>query len=124
VELNPVLAREARRLGFEVVEAAVEQARPRGSFELITIFHLLEHLRSPLAVLERARSWLEPEGLLVVETPLKPDFENIDHLYCFSAASLELALARVGFTSRCWFDYVDDNYGHHNVVCLALSSPV
>jgi SAM-dependent methyltransferase len=119
LELNPVLAGEARRLGFEVVAGGVEHAALGGPFELITAFHLLEHLRSPTAALDRTRSWLRPGGVLVVETPLRPDFDNIDHLYCFSAASLELALVSGGFTPRSWFDYIDANYGHHNLVCLA-----
>jgi len=121
LELNRELTADARRLGLTVAVGAVEQAEPKGPFELITLNHLLEHIREPLAVLRRARGWLAQGGLLVVETPLRPDFDNIDHLYCFSAASLMLALARTGFTPTRYFDYIDDNYRHHNLSCLALA---
>lgn len=40
-----------------------------GEFDLITIFHVLEHLRDPRAGLAKLASWLKPEGHLYVEVP-------------------------------------------------------
>lgn len=128
VEINPHLAAQANAAGLKVVKGPVEQSLacsplPR-SFSLVLMNHLIEHLRSPLAVLQRVRSWLQPGGALVVETPLQPDLLNIDHLHCFSPAALELALHRAGFQPRRWYDYLDANYGHHNLACLAqVQSP-
>ncbi len=39
------------------------------SFDVITIWHVLEHTEDPGAVLARLRSWLKPDGVLVVEVP-------------------------------------------------------
>lgn len=40
-----------------------------GEFDLITIFHVLEHLRDPRAGLARLAGWLKPGGHLYVEVP-------------------------------------------------------
>jgi len=39
------------------------------SFDLITIWHVLEHTEDPGAVLALLRAWLKPGGILVVEVP-------------------------------------------------------
>lgn len=123
LELNPVLAAEARQAGHAVWEGSLEDPAlpedlPR-PVELAVMNHIIEHLRDPFAALVRVRKLLRPGGALVLETPQNPDFENIDHLHYFSAAALELALKRAGLTPERWFDYVDDNYGHHNLAVLA-----
>jgi 2-polyprenyl-3-methyl-5-hydroxy-6-metoxy-1,4-benzoquinol methylase len=74
------------------VETAVVE---RGSQQLITMFHMLEHAADPRRTLSTIRGWLAPEGRLVVEVP------NVDatvqapahrfhyaHLYNFTAATL------------------------------------
>jgi SAM-dependent methyltransferase len=126
LELNAVLAGRARAHlgpGAVVLAAPFEECAPLVAphlpLDLVVMNHLLEHLREPLAALALARSLLAPTGLLLVETPTRPDFENIDHLYCFGAAALDLALRASGLLPARWFDYVDDNYGHHNLACLA-----
>jgi 2-polyprenyl-3-methyl-5-hydroxy-6-metoxy-1,4-benzoquinol methylase len=77
--------------GLELDEAIVEKVRARGlqaycervetterfddgMFDLITMFHVIEHIDSPRAVVERLASWLRPGGVLALETP------NIDSL--------------------------------------------
>jgi SAM-dependent methyltransferase len=131
IEPNPVFAAEARALGlsrgaplnerpFDIAEASLEGvALDDEACDLVVMNHLIEHLRRPLAALDRVRGCLRPGGQLIVETPLSPDFENIDHLFCFSAAALEQALMRSGFVPRAWYDYIDDNYHHHNLACRA-----
>ena len=124
LELNPAMAQQARDRGFEVFEASLESPTPppgmRGRFALISFNHLVEHLRDPLAATRAAAAWLAPGGSLLVETPLRPDHTNIDHLFCFSTAALDAMLRRAGLRPRRWFDYVDDNYGHHNLACVAI----
>lgn len=119
VEVNASLAARARQLGHQVAVCSLEEAAPERQCSLVVMSHLLEHLRDPLQGLRRVRSWLQPGGQLVVETPLRPDYDNIDHLFCFSAAALDLALRRCGFIPSSWYDYVDDNYRHHNLACRA-----
>ena len=42
---------------------------PPASFDVVTIWHVLEHTEDPGAVLALLRSWLKPDGVLVVEVP-------------------------------------------------------
>jgi 2-polyprenyl-3-methyl-5-hydroxy-6-metoxy-1,4-benzoquinol methylase len=83
-------------LGVPVETATVDTARVRPeSQHLVTMFHCLEHVGDPKAVLARVREWLGPDGHLVVEVP------NVDstlqapshrfhyaHLFHFSGATL------------------------------------
>jgi 2-polyprenyl-3-methyl-5-hydroxy-6-metoxy-1,4-benzoquinol methylase len=39
------------------------------TFDLITCFHVLEHLKDPVVALQRMVSWLSPEGMIYVEVP-------------------------------------------------------
>ena len=45
-----------------------------GSIDLATMFHVIEHVDDPAAVVRRVADWLRPGGVLAVETP------NVDSL--------------------------------------------
>ena len=123
LELNPAMAQQGQEKGLSVAVGTVEGPRPEAlppAFDLIMMNHLVEHLRNPVAAVCTAARWLNPRGRLVLETPLTPDLDNIDHLYCFSATALEIMLRGAGLTPHRWYDYVDDNYGHHNLACVAV----
>jgi SAM-dependent methyltransferase len=91
---------EVAQAGFQVV-ASIEQLPPQalGSFDLITLSHVLEHLPDPVGTLRELRArWLVADGLLLIETPnlfSHPSFELV-HLTAFSAATLRGALAVAG----------------------------
>ena len=40
-----------------------------GSFDLITAFHVIEHLPDPLGALRNMLTWLAPAGLIIIEVP-------------------------------------------------------
>ena len=42
---------------------------PTEGIDLITMFHVIEHVADPLDVMTKIFSWLRPGGFLVVETP-------------------------------------------------------
>ncbi len=122
LELNPAMARQAQMEGLRVEAGSVERPLPRDmpqEFHLVVMNHIVEHLRDPVGAVCAAALLLCPGGRLVLETPLTPDYDNIDHLYCFSAAALEVLLRGAGLTPLAWYDYVDGNYGHHNLACVA-----
>ncbi len=110
VELAPAAVAQARQQGFEVFEGTLPQAHlPGAAFDVVTLWHLLEHVPQPLEFLREIRRILKPGGLLAIETP------NVDgrafrrqgarweyllapqHLCYFGAESLRQALERTGF---------------------------
>ena len=72
-----------------------------GSFDVITMIHVLEHIVDPVGVLETLRGKLAPGGLLLIEVPHHPanPFELLiaDHRTHFTADSLTRALVAAGF---------------------------
>lgn len=71
VEADPFYGEFARRqYGVEVETAGIlDLTLPENSLDVITMFHVLEHLPNPVAVLQRLHGWLRPGGLLIVEVP-------------------------------------------------------
>lgn len=59
-----------QRLGIPVIETPFEQADlPPASQDLITMWHVLEHMMSPVAALEKAWELLKPGGYLIFSIP-------------------------------------------------------
>lgn len=76
LELNADVVATARARGLQVTCERVEDCTrfEPGSLDLITMFHVVEHVASPREVVERLVGWLAPGGVLAIETP------NIDSL--------------------------------------------
>jgi 2-polyprenyl-3-methyl-5-hydroxy-6-metoxy-1,4-benzoquinol methylase len=70
VEIDPMAAAKAKTVTPDVfVGDPVDAWFATGSFDVVTSFHVVEHLPRPLAALERMLAWLAPGGLLIVEVP-------------------------------------------------------
>jgi SAM-dependent methyltransferase len=71
IEMSERTAREAERnSGGQVFAGDILDAPfPSESFEVITCFHVLEHLHKPRQVLARAYDWLRPGGVFYVMVP-------------------------------------------------------
>lgn len=86
------------RVGF-VQDATFDPA----SFDIVTIWHVLEHTEDPGFILARLRSWLKPDGVLVVEVPNveatcqapRNTFHEA-HLYNFNVVSLRRLAKKQG----------------------------
>lgn len=85
-----------RNYGLNVQVGFVQDAAfPPESFDVVTIWHVLEHTEDPGHVLALLRSWLKVDGMLVVEVPNvestcqspKSTFHEA-HLYNFNVVSL------------------------------------
>lgn len=80
---------------------------PSQAFDVVTIWHVLEHTEDPGAVLRRLHAVLRPGGTLVVEVPNveatcqspRSSFHEA-HLYTFSRRTLEGLAAKCGFSAR------------------------
>lgn len=80
-----------------------------GKFDVITMWHVLEHLEQPVPLLQELRSMLAPGGVLVVSVPnfaswqsvvFKGGWFHLDpprHLLQFEPSTLADCLSRAGF---------------------------
>jgi 2-polyprenyl-3-methyl-5-hydroxy-6-metoxy-1,4-benzoquinol methylase len=123
IDPNPEQAERARQGGKSVEAADLEQAARdgarRGRYDLVTMFHVIEHLPDPAADLRALAELLRAGGLLVVETPLCCDLYNLDHLFFFTEGSLRLLVERAGFKVLSRFFYVAFQNAHDCLVILA-----
>ena len=72
IELSDTAASYARdRLGLNVISGTVERYRDRvdGLFDVVALFHVIEHVPEPIELLQWCRSLTRPNGLLVLKTP-------------------------------------------------------
>jgi len=95
-------SREVLRIPIQT--STVERADVgSGSQDLITMFHMLEHVADPVGTLATIRGWLAPAGRLVVEVPnvnstvQAPRHRfHYAHLYSYSVSTLEGLASRAG----------------------------
>lgn len=110
VDPDPIARQRAAAAGFDVRPRIEDWLQEPGSFDAITLNHVLEHLHHPIQVLQAAHVLLRPGGQLYIDTP------NIDarghevygrnwrglepprHLIIFNKSSLFDALHKAGFT--------------------------
>ncbi len=70
IELDREAAAKARRVSTDVfVGDPVDADFAPGAFDVITSFHVIEHLPRPPETLRRMLTWLAPGGLIIVEVP-------------------------------------------------------
>ncbi len=132
-EVSEAGASYARARGFEVhLGQITDLALPDDSFDLATIWHVLEHVPDPAAVLREAHRLLCPGGILAVAVPNEENFflrrrfgraktSPFDplifggeiHLSYFRPATLRAALRAAGFQVMAFG--VDDIYHRRNL---------
>ncbi len=72
LELSPTAARAAAQVADVVVQGALEDPElpfEEGSFDLVVLADVLEHLADPAAALRRAAGWARPGGAILVSVP-------------------------------------------------------
>jgi 2-polyprenyl-3-methyl-5-hydroxy-6-metoxy-1,4-benzoquinol methylase len=99
-------ANHARKtLGVPMVTGFVQDITfPPHSFDVITMYHALEHVEDPTAILGRLRSWMSDRGVLLIEVPnvearcISPRHRfHFAHFYNFSRETLEDLGRKTGF---------------------------
>ena len=83
-----------------------------GSFDVITLWSVLEHLHDPLGTLRLAADLLKPDGCMFIEVPNFASLERLlfqgkwfgldlpRHLYHFTPTTLTRLLSKAGFRVR------------------------
>lgn len=113
LELDERVVARGRERGYRVYGESVETSAsiPLGAIDLATMFHVIEHVADPGAVVRKIATWLAPGGVLALETP---NFDSLDarlfrsgywggyhiprHWHVFSRQSLTTLLEQNGFT--------------------------
>lgn len=113
IDISEASAELCRSRGFTARAGDFLTERFDGSFDLITMWDVVEHLRDPGAFLERARSLLSRDGLLFTKIPGFGDLSvgissrvpraagtllgAPSHVQFFDRRSLSALLSRTGF---------------------------
>lgn len=113
VELDAQAVAVAAGRGLQVNQCRIEDATHLSSdqFDLITMFHVIEHVAHPDEVVRRLHEVLSPRGVLAIETP---NFDSLDarisrrrfwggyhiprHWHIFTPESLQRLLINAGFS--------------------------
>jgi 2-polyprenyl-3-methyl-5-hydroxy-6-metoxy-1,4-benzoquinol methylase len=94
--------------GERITVQSWQEVRYGSRFDLVSCFHVLEHLRNPVDALRQMAEWAKPDGLVYVEVPnlglahLNKGFGafHFAHVVGFNHHNLILAGARVGLRPR------------------------
>jgi 2-polyprenyl-3-methyl-5-hydroxy-6-metoxy-1,4-benzoquinol methylase len=113
VEPAAQAAASARAAGFEVFTGTLDEARfPAHRFDAITLFEVIEHLASPLALVRECWRILKPGGIILIGTGNSAswtarwmgahwDYLSIarhgGHVSFFSTVSMRILAKRCGF---------------------------
>ena len=115
IELNPQVAHEAEAVLDCVIAAPVQEVLFDRTYDCVVCGDLLEHLASPLELLNHLRSAIAPGGSLIASSPcvthwsvirdlLEGQFEYVpfgilcfEHIHFFTPASMRTVFAEAGF---------------------------
>lgn len=53
-----------------IIASPIEELHLDKKFDVVTMFHVLEHVQNPEEILEKAKGFLKKHGVLVIEVPL------------------------------------------------------
>ncbi len=129
IDLNPAFIEELRRQGFDAQNMALEDLAGSETYDVISAFHLIEHLTDPHQLFVHADRLLRKDGVLVIETPFFEDagstsqrYRDIYHTLFFDHFSLSVLAAQHGFYARIsthpnWYDI---HNGYHNYMTVVF----
>ncbi len=109
-ELAEEPACRARQAGIPVLLGEIQEGQfGEGSLDLVTLWHVIEHLRDPAGMLQRISLMVGRKGLVALSTPnvvstqarvFRERWFHLDpprHLYLFSPETLDRLMAQAGF---------------------------
>ena len=111
--------------GIPIVLGGLDEITDSEQFDLIILFHVLEHVEQPLDMLRRCSALLRPDGLIVVSVPSLASWQarvtgrswfHLDvprHRHHFSPGTLDAAMQKSGLrvVHTKWVSFEHDPYG-------------
>lgn len=109
IEADATSCAIANSRGIDCFNGSLADARfPNDHFDVVTLYHVIEHLPSPTLTLQEIRRILKPGGWLIIEAP---DINTIwfrllgarwrqfipDHLFFFTPETIQRACQQSGF---------------------------
>ena len=107
LEVNPGAIEFCRRMGLDVRRGELEDEEDQ-SYDVITMFDVIEHLADPVAVLRTAVHKLKPGGYLIAFTP---NIHSVAYELMGGRQNTLLPFEHVGFFSPKSFDYLAEQIG-------------
>jgi 2-polyprenyl-3-methyl-5-hydroxy-6-metoxy-1,4-benzoquinol methylase len=140
LEVSSWITEYARRMfNIPVLEGSIEgQELPPGSFDVIALMDVLEHLPAPEQTMRRCLDLLKEDGLLLVQTPCYPTGESLhslkgknhpflkmliprEHVHLFSQGAVQKLLGEVG-ELQVWFERAF--FSEHDMFLAASRKPL
>ena len=93
----------------EFIKQDIENLDLSGTFDLVILNQVLEHIKNPLGLLENLKRNLNPHGRILIVVPNRYGFNNEaraywpehgKHYFLWDRESLEYSLNRIGFACR------------------------
>jgi len=93
----------------EFIKQDIENLDLSGTFDLVILNQVLEHIRNPLGLMENLKRNLNPHGRILIAVPNRRGFHNDarvywpdhgKHYFLWDKESLEYSLNRIGFACR------------------------
>ena len=111
VDISAAAVSMARQItSANVIQGGLDDVPPKGDFDAVTMWDVLEHLGDPRAALARVRTLLRPEGLVGISFPNVGGLRSrllgtrwryfqreIGHISHFSPGTLRAILEQAGF---------------------------
>ncbi len=143
LELSPWLVEFAQEsFGVQVLQGALEaQNIPETSLDVIAHMDVLEHLPDPVETMRIALSLLQPDGIMLLQTPcfdpsksykelVETDhpflthFKELEHLYLFSMQALEKFFCDLGYPYLQFEPAIFSDYDMFAIVSREPVTPV
>ncbi len=119
IELSEEAASFGRqRFGLDILSGSIsDHDLQQQSFSVISLYHVLEHLRDPAGELQKLESWLVPGGVMIIECPNLAShsarifgrkwfhLELPRHLFHFTMYTVLHKLQELGLEILDWCDY-------------------
>ena len=113
-DYNPVRVRRARQASpdIEVTESCFADYHPRHLFHVVLCSQVLEHIPDDISALKAIRSWLHPEGTLILGVPNEGSLLHrwkrhrmgerfvTDHIHFYTESGIRVLLLRAGFKTH------------------------